>query len=191
MSIIQDGHGNGYSAQVDDHGRLYVNANIVSHAQHHSTYHKTLFSMTGETTLQGTSETPIFLHTNTHINKEYDFFNLCVTPDANLEVNVYVGGEYTSGGEGVTPVNMFVGNGKTVISDIYTGGASGDLVVDGSLAALATSFFVPAYAGRQLDFEGGLILPPQKTIYITATGAANDRVRFCALFSRHDEGTVL
>ena len=61
---IKDGHGTSNEAKVDDHGRLWVSANMIDHKQHHALYHKNLYIATFSVTLPDTSETPIAFFKN-------------------------------------------------------------------------------------------------------------------------------
>ena len=56
LTVIKDGTGTGRAAKVDDHGRLYVSANIVTHEQHHASYHENLFMIDASVTLPDTGE---------------------------------------------------------------------------------------------------------------------------------------
>ena len=191
IGMIKDGHGTGNIAQVDDHGRLYVNANMVSHEQHHSSYHQNLFDASFETVLAGATETPILFYKNTHTSKDYEFYGAVVSADADVEIRTYSGGVYTSGGAIPSTSNMNVGSGKVATNAIYEGGASADLVVSATNANRKGVYYIGASRPYGIDYCGGLILQTANTFHMTAHGATSDNVSVVLLFARHNSGYKL
>jgi len=191
MSIIEDGTGKGNKAEVDDHGRLYTKANIVSHMAHHATYHKNGYILVFETTLGGSSETPAAFLYNNDANTDYELYWIRGSADANVEMSAYYGNTYTSGGTTLTPVNSNAGAPNSITPLAYSGGASADLVVDTTVNKQVDGGFLGAHQPIFSSYEGGLVLPFQKGITFTVTGTNTDKVKLMLGFAIHTAGTKL
>ena len=191
MGIIQDGRGTGQSAEVDDHGRLSVKANIVSHMSHHATYHKNAFVCTFDTTLQGTSSTPVAFLKNDKSGADFEIYWVKISSDANVEILVSGNDTRTSGGTTCTPTNTNLGSNITSSATIYKGGSAGDLVLASTVAVDLNGFFMGANAPTVFSYEGGLVLPFTKSIAIRAIGASSDKVKVTIGYAIHSEGARL
>lgn len=191
MTIIQDGRGNGYAAQVDDHGRLYVNANMVSHEQHHATFHANLFYIPFSLTLADTNEAPLFFYKNTHSGYDYEVYQIKISSDQNVLIRAKTNATYSSGGTIPTAVNTNRSSQIGITADLYEGGSSDNLVLTTTNEQLFDHEFVGAYRNEHLDFKGGLILPTNSTVHLTAQGSAGGIVRGTMIVARHTEGYKL
>lgn len=189
--MIKDGHGTGHTALVDDHGRLSVNANMVTHEQHHSTYHKNLFVAAYDVVLPDTSETVIAFYENTHPGRDYEFYHATISANAAVQVQTYAKDSYTSGGNAITPTNMNIGAGKVATAATYEGGASGNIVLDTAGRLPLGDPFIAANSPYTLSWGGGLVLQPTGSVTISALGQAGDKVTVTITFSRHTAGHVL
>jgi len=192
MSQVLKDAKTGYTAQVDDHGRLYVLANTVGHLQHHSWYHQDAFLSTHETTMASTSEAPVAFFKNVDSNNDFEFYIVTVSTNANAIVRVYFDGEYTSGGTSITPINMFRGSGNTLSNvNFYSGGAAGDLVVDSTNAISGPVLYLSGNQPTPIDFSGALIFRNGRSAYMTVEAAAGTKVAVTTLSSYHAVGTKL
>ena len=187
--IIEDGFsGKANKVHVDDHGRAYVLADVVSHEQHHAVYHQNLFVSFFETTLQGSAETPIAFFRNTSPEKEFEIYTIDIECDDTIQVNAYFTSTYTSGGNAVVPVNTNRGSNKRLTGEFYQGGATANLNIDRTTEIQFGRYFVKADEGRPLDFKGAAVLTDQTSIHFTAIGALDDNVSITILSSWHDVG---
>jgi len=193
-TIIRSGDNKPYSASVDDHGRLSVAANIITHEQHHATYHKNLYIMKFDTTLQDGTETPIAFFKNVDSTKDFEVYVVETASDSTIKINWHFEDEYTSGGSAVTPINTNRGTGLTLSSnsvEVYEGGASGDLVLDSTDRVTFHTSWQTANESHEKDFKGALVLPGNTSGSMTAIGAANDKISVMVIIAYHDAGTVL
>jgi len=190
-TFLEDAHGTGNKMKIDDHGRAYVLANTIPHMSHHCTYHKNAFSKLFQTTLSTSSEEPVFNITNNLPGKEYEIYWVRISSDANLDIHLFGGGVYTSGGNRLEMMNTYLGNGITSGATIYEGGASGSLVVDTTDATEFDGVFLGAYKPHDFNYEGGVVIPFGKSVAITADGTAGDKVKLQFGFAIHDEGQKL
>lgn len=188
---IQDGQGKGYEAQVDDHGRLYVKSNHVSHMSHHATYHKDAFMASGTLTAADGNEAPLFFIKNTTNDSDIEIYNSFISSDSNTLIQMYSNAEYSSGGDTVSPINTNLASSLTKSVSIYQGGASDDLVLTTTNAELMWSSYVGAYSQEDVNWDGMIVLPPGKSLYFTATGAASDVVKITIAYAWHSTGTAL
>ena len=191
MIQIKDGHGTGHLAQVDEHGRLYVNANMVPHEQHHASYHQNMFTATFNVTLPDGNETELMFYKNTHSSKDYEFYDMVVSANGAAEINQYFNATYTSGGLAVTAVNTNRGSGKVVTGDLYEGGVSGDMVLDTSAVVVGPKFFMDANGPHTITNKGAMVLTTGTTMHMTATGTTGDVVTVTIYFARHGAGYKL
>lgn len=191
MAVIEDGGNTGITMRVDDHGRAYVRSNNISHLLHHSTYHHNLFVINYRTTLVGTGETPVAFFRNTSPLYDFEFYIINVEADGDCDLRTYVDAKYTSGGEAVTPINMFRGSGLTMPGEIYAGGASANLVLNTADQQQFGEMYVAARQTKALNFEGGLNFSNGYSAHLTAQGTAGTKVSLITLASWHDTGTEL
>ena len=191
-NVIKDGHGSGHVAKVDDHGRLSTAANVISHMQHHATTHKNLFILNFNTTLSDSSETPVAFFKNNDGNKDFEFYHVIISSDANVQAKWRFGDEYTSGSETVTGINTNRGSGATLSSvDIYEGGAGDDLVLDSSNGVMFTKNWITGNQVIPFDFNGALIMPSNTSASMLVTGVLNQEVNLTVFVASHSAGTEL
>jgi len=193
-TLIKDGHGTGNIAKVDDHGRLWVSANMIDHKQHHALYHQNLYLVNFTTTLQDASATPIAFFKNLDGTKDFEIYTVEVSSDSDVELNWYFGDEYSSGGAAVAPVNSNRGSGKTISSSTaiaYEGGTSGNLALTTTNRVQFHKTWVGGYRTHSEPFDGCLVFANDSTATMTATGAANDKVSVLVYMAYHTAGTVL
>jgi len=183
--VIKDGHGTGRTAEVDDHGRLAVIANTITHDHHHAIYHENLFNVYGETVLQGATETPIFHYAQNDSTKKTEIYRIFVASNANLEVSFYVKDAYSSGGTALTPTNMTVGSGNRLDGVFYAGGASGDLAVTTARREQLSKVFIPAFFAPEFHLDGSLIIKNGGSVTVTAKGTADDVVTVNMIMAEH------
>ena len=183
---IKDGHGTGNMANVDDHGRLYVNANMVPHEQHHASFHKNMFTATFEVVLPDGNEHELMFYKNTHTGKDYEFYDMVVSANAALEIKMYFGSTYVSGGNAVAPVNTNRGSGKEVTGELYEGGAVADLSLGTASQIAGPKFMMAANSPYAITNKGALILPTGTTMHMTATGSAATTAIVTIYFARHN-----
>lgn len=180
------------TAIVDDHGRLWVNANMVHHLQHHATYHKNSYILDFDITLSDTSEQTVLFLKNIDSTKDFEIYDVEVSSDAAQEVNAFFNDGYTSGGTAITPLNLNLGSGNTLGTNVllaYEGGAA-DMVTTGAGSKFHTSW-ISASEPHHLDFEGGLIVTNGKSISLTVKGASSDRVNVTLKMAHHSAGYKL
>lgn len=190
-TIITDGRGTGSKAEVDDHGRLYVRTNHVSHLSHHSTYHLNVFVTRFEVTLPDSSETVAVVLYNSRNERDIEVFDMHVSCDAAVKLSFYRDGPYVSGGDTSTPLNLHLGSGVSPEIITYEGGASGDIVVDSTSEQKFGSVFLGSHTPSNIGTDGGLIIPGNKSFSIKATGAAGTVVTGMIIHTSHAAGTVL
>lgn len=191
---IKDGHGTGNEVKVDDHGRMWVSANMIDHKQHHALYHKNLYMVTFNTTLQDTSETPISFFKNTDGTKDFEIYSAEVSSNSNVKLNWYFDDEYLSGGAAVTPLNSNRGSGNTIPSTTaiaYEGSSSGNLALTTTDRKLFHRTWLAANSVHIEPFDGALVFANATSASMTATGAANDEISVTVYMAYHDAGTVL
>jgi len=191
-NIIKDGKGTGNGAQVDDHGRLFVKSNHVSHMSHHATYHKNAYIKEYNTTLADANETITALLYNNSSATDLEIYWLNITSDSNVTISIYIGGEsFVSGGNQLTAVNTNTGtNVQSSAAVLYEGGSSADLVVTGDTNEIDGAF-IGAYDKERIDYEGGIVITYKKSLSIHAEGAASDKIKISIAFAEHAAGTKL
>jgi len=194
MSIIEDATGSGNTAKVDDHGRLSVAANMISHMQHHALYHKNLYILNFNTTLPDTSETPVAFFKNTDGTKDFEVYFVDVSTDSIAEVTWKFDNEYTSGGNLVTAINSNRGSGATLSTnsvEIYEGGGSGDMVLDTTINTPFHTSWQGVNSSHHMNFEGSMVIPSSKSASMTVIGTAGDKINVTVVMAYHSAGTVL
>jgi hypothetical protein len=191
ITIIEDGHGTGNKARVDDHGRVVVRSNMVSHMSHHASSHKNLFSLPLSTVLADGSETAVAFIKNTSPTEDMEFHIINIAADANVAYKIYVGDSYSAGGTPIIPLNTNIGTGTALVGSFYAGGASANLTVVTTLRDTLCHGYVQAYGDGIIRVDGGIILPPSKTMTVTATGAASDNILVNFYLTTHVAGTML
>ena len=187
---LEDGKGSGQKALVDDHGRLYVLSVAHSHEAHHVSFHANFFTVTADTVLQGGVETPCLILVNDS-SKDLELYWSTVSSDAIIKASYYLDELYTSGGTAKIPTNMNRASANASGVSTYEGGAAANLVVDTADSILIQNLYLGASVPRDFNFDGGLILPSNKSITIKATGALNDNVSVSFGFSFHEAGTKI
>lgn len=188
---IKDGKGKGFSADVDDHGRLYVKSNIITHLAHHATYHKNVYVSPFKTTLSDTSETPILFFQNNSSDKDLIIHNIIISSNANIETFARIGELRSSGGNLLAMVNTNTGVNIAGEGVAYEGGASADLVLDDTNSQEIDGAFIAANAPLLNDYQGAVVLAPTKTLAVYAQGAASNKVKIVMVYTSHPEGTKL
>lgn len=188
---LQDGTGSGYLQKVDDHGRAWVSANMVTHEQHHAAYHENLFAATFEVTLADTNEAPVAFYIQTSSANQAEIYRFFLTSPSNCQFRIYSGDTYSAGGESVTPTNMTRGSGKSLGGTFYQGGTSDDLVVTSTDRVIMFPASVIAYDTREINMGGGLICKNSNGFTITAQGTATDVVSVSVLMAEHSDGYQL
>lgn len=188
---IKDGKGTGNQAEVDDHGRLYTKANVVSHMSHHATYHKNGYVKSFETTLAGTGLTNCAFLQNIDNAKDIEIYWMTISADADVEIDIVSDNDYTSGGAAVTCLNTNLGNPTALSANTYEGGASADLVLSTTHDFLIDGFFLGAHRPFDPEYQGGIVLGLTRSIAVKATGAIGDKVKVTMGFALHAEGTKL
>ena len=163
----------GRGAEVDDHGRLYVKANVVSHMAHHATYHKNAYVTNGSTTLSGTSETAIF-HLVNDTTKDLELYDMFISTPSAAVIRMSINDSYTSGGATATTNNLNLSTSVVTGANQYTGGASDDLTLSSSNASTIFQSHVPAGFPSQFRVEGALVITPGKSITVWITGTTSD-----------------
>lgn len=194
MTIIEDGTGQGYSAKVDDHGRLNVAANMIDHKQHHSLYHKNLFFAKFDCILGGTSETNIAFFKNIDPTKDFQIYDLKISSDSNVKIGYKFGDDYSSGGNVITPLNTNRGSGislPSTVATIYEGGASANLSLTTTNRKEFQKRWLEANDSKNDRHEGSIVITNGEGLTVTATGALNDEISITMTLSYHDAGTVL
>ncbi|MEN8171414.1 MAG: hypothetical protein ABFS03_00890 [Chloroflexota bacterium] len=191
---IRDGTGTGNRAKVDDHGRLWVSANVIDHKQHHALYHKNMYIVTFNTTLPDANPTVLAFFKNLDGSKDFEIYDVEVSSDANVELNWYFGDEYTSGGTAVEPINTNRGSGATLgvnTALAYEGGSAGDLLMTTTDRELFHKMWLGAYDAHSEGFDGSLIFTNNTTASMTATGVTGDEISVTVYLAWHDAGTEL
>ena len=191
---IKDGTGKGYEAKVDDHGRLWVSANMIDHMQHHALYHQNLYILPFDVTLGGTSETNVAFFKNIDSSKDFEIYLLDVSSNADIEFRYRFNDEYTSGGAVVTPLNTNLGSGNQIgatVCTVYEGGASADLSLSTTDGAVAHHTWMSANESHHLKFNGGLVVPAGKSVSVTAVGASTNKVTAMMIMAHHSQGYQL
>ena len=193
MSSIQleDGGGTSRKALVDDHGRLYTKANVISHMSHHATYHNNGFVGVFDTTLPDGNATPCLHMENTNNGKEFELYWFRVSADAAVEIKVYIEQTRSSGGSVLTLNNTYAGHGNISNISTYEGGASADLVVDSTNAKVIDGAFIGANTPVNFEYEGGIVIPFGRNFSVEATGATGDKVKIMLGIAMHNVGTIL
>lgn len=191
---IKDGTGTGNVAKVDDHGRLWVSANVIDHKQHHALYHQNLYIVTFNTTLQDATETPLAFFKSIDGTKDFEVYDVEVSSNANVKLRWYFEDEYTSGGVAAEPINSNRGSGKTLPATTaiaYAGGSSGDMVLDQTNGVPFHTMWLGAYETHSEGFHGSLIFTNGDSASMTAIGAANNEVSVTVYIAYHEAGTKL
>lgn len=187
--IIKDGTGKGFTAKVDDHNRLYVVSNTVSHVQHHASYHEDLFLLPFETVIQTTdTATNVAFFKNVDASKVFEYYTVIVSSNEDVEVEFYFDGEYTSGGNEITALNSHRGSGIEINGNemvVYEGGVNGDLVLDKTKALKFNRFFISANTALPIDFSGALMIQNKRSAFMVVKGPAGAVVTFTAMTSYH------
>jgi len=189
--IIQDGRGTGNKAEVDDHGRLATKAVYVSHNAHHSTYHKNLYIAKFETTLSDANTVDIAFLKNATGNKDMEIVDVYVKSNADIEFRLSVNDVYSSGGTSISPKNMNLGANFSESITCYEGGASNNLAVTSTDRVELDAAFNGSNRESCFCYEGGLIVTPNKTVSVQATGANTNKVIVTIIYSFHGAGVAL
>jgi len=190
-TIIRDGTGKGYSLQIDDHGRAYVNSTSISHFSHHSSYHKDAFISCASCHLNSTSKEAVMFFKNSSSDKDIELYWAYISGNANLEWYAYFGSEYTSGGTLLEAANLNVGEAVPDYFTIYEGLKADVLTLDTTNEKRVQEIFAGAFSGMYMPLEGAVIVPPGKTMSMYAKGAVDTEAIFTLGFATHDAGTKL
>jgi len=190
FKLTNGADGPGYKAKVDDHGRLYVVNNHVSHQSHHSSYHKNYYSNEFETTLSGATET-ICAYLSNETTKDAELYYIHLSSDADIEIFLFGNTPVTSGGDVSTSYNMNLGSGKTEALTCLEGGATPNIVLSTVNKRKAGTYFVAGHTTFIVNQEGGIIITPGKDFSISAIGALNQKVKVTLTYSFHTEGAKL
>jgi len=184
---IEDGTGSGNKLKVDDHGRALTLAIKFSHEAHHSSYHSDFYTVTADTILAGTSETPCLILVNDS-DKDMEIYWSTVAADSDVKLAYYVDSGYTSGGTEKTSVNMNRSSSLSASVTAYEGGATANLVVDTTDELNIKTLYQGANTHEDYDFKGALILPKNGSVVIKATGIASDNVSVSLSYAFHTAG---
>lgn len=189
--MIENGGIESNKVEVDNHGRLYTKANVISHMSHHAAYHKNGFIKNFDCTLAGTSATNIAYLNCNKADSEFEIYWLRISSDAAVKITLHKNETYSSGGSSVDMENTDFGSQITSSAQAYEGGASANLTLGSTLAKEFDGFFLGANDLIDYTYDGGIIIPFTKSMTIKATGAANDKVKVVIGFSIHGLGTKL
>lgn len=189
--IIEDGQGQGASAQVDDHGRLYTKSNVISHMSHHATFHKNAFIEKLNTVLQGASLTTCAIITNDSNVDDVEIHWLRISADADMEIRIFVDSIYTSGGNEIVPENTNRASKNVSVIQAHEGGATGNLLVNVVIEKEIDGFFISANKPIDINLEGGIVLGKSNSYVIKAVGADTNKVKVVLATSNHAAGTKL
>lgn len=188
---IKDGQGTGFALHIDDHGRAYTRANIVSHMSHHATYHKNAYIKSFETTLAGGSETACAFIQNTDSTKDIELYWMRFSSDANVAVKIISDNDYSSGGNSLTMLNTNLGQPTALVASVYEGGASANLSLTTTHDFLVDGFFCAAYDSIWYSYDGGIVLGNTRSFAVKVTGANGDKVKITMGLALHTEGAKL
>jgi len=171
---IESGVGNGKWARVDKKNRLQVSTESASYQHIISKEDGQSYQVSSLTTLANGTVVGLFLK-NTSSSR-----NLIVTyirhqiidpaggtalPNASCYFTLNVNGEYTSGGNVITPTNVRVGSGNEAEVESYNGNPT---IVAGT--EIDRWFTKDEADMNTYNKEGSLIIMPGQTVYTAYTG---------------------
>lgn len=144
-TTIQDGTGKGYSARIDDEGRLFTRTTSESEIQH-SVLSARAFNVNTEfLTISSSGENALLYvknNENTNLVVAAWFIGTGIAGGSNTEASlmrVYTnptGGTLIASASAVTPVNRLIGSSQTVDVDVYKGGDGYTITGQGSTPVL-------------------------------------------------------
>lgn len=172
MSIIKDGSGNGYQAQVSDSNRLLVQSVTVEQLTE-STESGDAFVCSSDfvTITDTTSFHGVFYLKNTSTDKDYHVYSIRTCGDSSTKWRLLknpTSGTLISGGTSQECQNLSLGSSKTLTHTALSGGTS-NTVTDGTLL----STHINSMGHSIQTFNGGLDLTPGTSIALTCKVGTN------------------
>lgn len=164
-TILRDSR-SGNPAHVDDHGRVYVLADLVSHWQHHTMHHKDAFMVNSQLTLsQDGRHWALWFHNDGSKNYNFEIYFLSASTNGKAKFTLCTGVTRISGGGGtlLDHVNTMIGHQSTPDAEIY----GGNPTIDTSDEKVMRRAFVGAYIPQAWDVQGGIAIPPGKSFAIS------------------------
>ena len=191
---IKDGRGTDEYAKVDDHGRLWVSANMIDHKQHHALYHMNLFLIpcTVTTAGDGSTEATVLFIKNLDSSRDYELYDIDTCCTSDVEIQVYFDDEYSSGGVVAEPINSNRASGNAISTSSMTVYKEDPTVTTANRVTGRRSQVGAYGSGRNFKYDGGLVLPAGRSMTITAkdTGSVS-KVGIELALAFHSAGTTL
>lgn len=169
--LLESGLGNGKLAGIDGDNRLLTASfNIPFNHVIAKDYAK-VFSATATTTTAAGTETVLVLKNNNQdrpivpVSLYVQSITATALPAVTDYISAELGGDYTSGGVQVTPVNTTSGSSTISNAAIYYDNPT--------VSAGGEAWRIhPSTQPFSYEFDGGLVIPPSQTLIIKYTGAA-------------------
>lgn len=173
ITVIKDGAGTSQLARVDNQNRLHTSSVDHIEISHASIHDQEAYSVIGATTIAAGAEKIVLILINNPTSPDLiaiDSLRIALIGETGKPVTfkAYIGRRtYTSGGTIAIPVNLYA-NSTTIldVSSYYDNPTIGgtDLQIQQAFEEATTTL--------DTTFDGSIILPPNSSIRITATGDA-------------------
>lgn len=170
--MIKDGTGQCHYAKVDSTNRLSTTAITTSTQNYVSRINKNSFQVWGTASIN-TSEVPVLFLKNTSTTKDIVITYIRVmsvsaaATNENAYFSIKLAGSYISGGDAVTPVNMFASSALTASAEAYQGTTA--LSISSTFKEIDRSYDSNSQVVYRKD--GSIILTTSDAIAITHTGS--------------------
>ncbi|RLF67100.1 MAG: hypothetical protein DRN30_00715 [Thermoplasmata archaeon] len=171
---IQDGAGKGYEVQVNSENQLKTSTVSESRQHHVSKEHQKAFQVSTNLSVTISKQNLLLITNDSSESLVVTYIRLMtVSADATNE-NAYFtlegGGDYVSGGNSITPINMNIGQSREAVAIAYDGDTA--IVVDSNFVEFDRNY--TANSMQSYNKDGSLILPRGASLLITHTGSSTD-----------------
>lgn len=169
--MIKDGTGSSYLVRIDENNHMSVKAITTSSQNYYSRKNKDAYQVSTEINISTSEQTVLFMHngsTDKHLVITY-LRMMSAGADAaneNAYFKTLIGGSYVSGGDAITPTNMFVRSAKEALGNFYSG--STPIVTAGFTEIDRTHQANEMVAYRK---EGSIVLDTNDALTITHKGS--------------------
>jgi hypothetical protein len=175
---IKDGTGGGKLAKVDDKNRLYVRTKSLQLQHVISEEEQDAYQVSGIADLSSGTIKALHLYNSNDIkfmvltyirHQVVGAAGGTAFPNVSNYFSVCSGLTYASGGDVITPVNVYIGSGN--ISNITSYDASTTPIVTTGTTTELERWYTQANGDmNRLNKEGALIIPPRQSLTLCYTG---------------------
>lgn len=177
--IIQDGQGKGFEAGVNDEHQLLTRAVSESGQHHVSSSKQGAYQVSANLLIAAAKKNLLLITNNSAESLVITYIRLMSIGAAAANVGAFFtlegGGNYTSGGDVATVVNMNIGQSKVAVGSFLDGGTA--IVVDSDFVEFDRNY--EANSMQSYNEDGSVILERGASLLITHTGSTAAGTAYC------------